>query len=327
MKKVLIYVTAAAFVSQLGACALAVEKKEHAEADGKPEKKTTGWIFHRNAAKPTAAGQWAYIQELIQAGHTNKAAAECDMLVRKWHDSSEAPQAQLLYARLLDENGSYDDAFEQYQYLVNWYAGTFKHDEVLEREFRIANHVLGSKRWFVLDSYETALPMFEKILRNGANWSKAPQVQFTIGHILEKLDRIDDAVKAFELVHMRYPESEYAPDAAYRRAAALYSLAESATRDETAQRDALSCLTMTLRDYPNADLARDARQQQEKLKNRLADMYFDRAAFYDRIAGKPQAAVIAYTDFVRSFPKSDRTQAVQDRIDELNNSLEKKNDK
>ncbi len=53
-------------------------------------------------------------------------------------------------------------------------------------------------------------------------------------------------------------------------------------------------------------------------------MYYERAIYYDSIAHRPRAALIAYSDFIKKFPKSDRSEEVNGRIADLKAQLEEK---
>lgn len=299
------------------------EGRKQKEEAARPDKKKTGFIFHRSAAKKTPEAQWTHIEELLAAGKTNKAARAADMLVRCWHESPEAPKAQLLYARTLEQREDYSNAFDEYQYLVAWFAGSFNHSEVLDRQFRIANHVLNSKRLWVFDASEYALPLFEQIIKNAENWERAPEVQFTIAQIHQKLGHEPECISAYELIQTRYPKSDYAASATFLRANALYDIAARYPRDEVACKDAMAALAMSIRDYPRHEQAKDAQKRLDELKDVLARNYYDRALYYDNIMRKPESALIAYTDLVRTFPMSDQAKLAQDRIDELNKIVDK----
>jgi outer membrane protein assembly factor BamD (BamD/ComL family) len=46
-------------------------------------------------------------------------------------------------------------------------------------------------------------------------------------------------------------------------------------------------------------------------------MHFDRAVFYDRTANKPQAALIAYEEFLKRYPDSPMAAAAAARVETL----------
>src|SRR5688500_15523386 len=65
--------------------------------------------------------------------------------VRTWPLSDYAPQAQFLLARTLEERGKDAEAFKAYQELLQKYPKIDNYDEVLQRQFAIANKYLAGK--------------------------------------------------------------------------------------------------------------------------------------------------------------------------------------
>ena len=129
------------------------------------------------------------------------------------------------------------------------------------------------------------------------------------------------------MIQVSYPDSPMAEEAIFRRAQCLYTLANAAPRHEPGYRDALSALATFLQNYPKSVHAETAGKCLDELKERLAAMYFERAVFYDKLAHRPKAAVIAYADFIRNFPTSDLAAEAGDRMDTLKLEMEKSNEK
>ena len=295
------------------------------------QKKKPGLLFHQPEMSD-AKQQLAYAQQLLAAGRTRAARKQFLALVHEWHGSPEAAAAQLEYAKLLDKAGKSEEAFWEYQYLVKHFSGQFKYDDVLDRQFRLANTVMTERHGDFLffpgfQAPEKALPMFEKIAENGPNWVRTPQAVFTTGLIHEEAGDFDKAIKAYERVALRYPKSDYRVDAVYRKAACLFRIAQASPRDEEACRNALSALTSFVYDHPESASIDEAKTHQDVLATRLAGMYFDRAVFYDRKARKPKAAVIAYRDFIRRFPLAEQAPAAKERLAELEPLLEETDEK
>jgi outer membrane protein assembly factor BamD (BamD/ComL family) len=46
-------------------------------------------------------------------------------------------------------------------------------------------------------------------------------------------------------------------------------------------------------------------------------MAYARAQFYDKLSRRPEAALLAYEDFVKNFPSSELAAIAQQRIDQL----------
>jgi len=326
---------AAAILLSLWLCVplLIAQEREYEEpvpVDDQPARKEPR--FFLKPAKATPAEQIDYAVALQSRGQAKEALKQYRALVHTWHDSPQAPSAQSAYALLLEERGRYTAAFEEFQYLIDHYAGRFPYDGVLDHQFRIARHIMTARhgRFFLFPGFkapERALPLFEQILENAPRWEKSSEAQFLIGAIHEETGQDEEAVRAYEALCQRYPDSPFAAVASFRRAAGLYRIAKSAPRDEVACRRALSALSAFLRDYSDTDNAPTAERYRDELNERLTRMCFERAEFYDRISGRPRAALIAYRDFAERFPFSELAAKATERIKRLEQQLENQNDR
>lgn len=283
-------------------------------------------IFLR-PAKKNASDQLAYAEALRVQGEQRKAARHYRALVHTWHDAAEAPAAQFFYAKLLMARGKYVKAFEEFQYLMDHYVGHFPYDEVLNAQFRIANHVRTARRlavfgWAGFAAPERALPLFEQIVENGPRWERAPEAQYYVGLIHEQGGDDEAAVKAYETLRQRYPDSDFAVSASLRSALCLWRTALESRRDETAYWHALAALEGFLRQHPEHEGVARVRDYRDQVVERLAGMYYERAVYYDRTAQRPEAALIAYEDFLRRFPSSRRAAEVQTRAEALRKKVE-----
>ena len=253
-------------------------------------------MFHRPRMK-TPAEQFSYAQGIEAAGKSKAARKAKLALVHTWRDAPEAPDAQIHYAELLEEKGDYARAFDEYQYLIHYYAGQFPYEDILARQVRIANFIRTQKHadTFLTSGFtapERALPLYEQIAKNAPGWSRTPEVQFYIGMIHEERKDYELAIKAYEVVQLRYGDSSVASAAAFQRAQCLVTLANINARDEESCRRALSALAGFLRDYPSDPNAAKAHSQLDELKLRLEDMYLARARYYDDTVHNPKAAII-----------------------------------
>lgn len=296
-----------------------------------PKQKRPGWIFHRTKFD-TPAEQLAYAERLLAKKRYRKGGKALNALVHRWHNAPEASVAQRLYADTLKRRRKNEKAFDEYQYLVHYFAGSFPYQDVLQTQFQLANDVRTARhgRLFVLPGFQDpsrAVPLYEQIVANGPNWERAPEAQFNAGVIQEATGDPELAVVSYETLLMRYPRSDFVEEAAYRRAHALYQLSNKSPRDERQCREALSAMLAFARNYPGDPHREEAQKLAEELKTRLADMYYDRALFYDRIAKRPQSAIIAYSDFVSKFPTSERRLVADQRIAALQLQMETTHEK
>lgn len=298
---------------------------------GKLERKTKGWLFGRPSLK-TPEAQLAYADRLRAAKRLRAATSAYLALVREWHGSKEAPAAQLAYAELLEERGDSTKAFDEYQYLVEFFPGLFPFDKVQDRQFRIANKVrsdrhMGFGVFRGFESPERALPLYHKVAGNGAFSPHAAEAEFLVGQINEDLRDFEAAIQAYEQVKVRHARTPFAEQAAFRLGLCKASLADDNIRNEPYYRDAMSSLSLFIRDYPNSQKVSEVQARLDNLKDRLAAMYYERAVYYDSVMKRPSAAVIAYSDFIRNFPSSELAQKASERIDVLKAQLETTHEK
>jgi len=298
--------------------------------DETPRRKKPRWFG--GPAMTNAAEQLAYANSLLsQPGKRREAEKQYRELVHEWPQSPEAPLAQMAYAGLLEERGKHRRAFEECQYLIEFYTGSFPYQGVLERQFRIAHQVMTGRQGKLIflrgfEAPERAIPMFRKIVENAPSWKKAAEAQYLVGVILEGDHEYAEAVVAYERAMTRYPESEFASEGEFRRAVSLYKLADKRPRDEKSCRVALTALSRFLNRYADSDNAQSADQYRQALQERLTALYYERAVFYDRAARRPRAALIAYRDFVQQCPSAEQIPAVKARIEQLLEQLENEHD-
>ncbi|MFT5241136.1 MAG: outer membrane protein assembly factor BamD [Candidatus Promineifilaceae bacterium] len=287
------------------------------------ERKRPG--FFKNAEKRTASDQFTYAETLRLKGEGKKAHKAYRNLVHSFHDSPEAPEAQRLYAESLVKKGKLEDAFLEYQYIVKYFPGKVSYEEIVSEQFKIANLVrVKNETGLAMAGASTAktLPLYRKIVENAPNWERAPEAQFFIGAIHEERNEYPDAIDAYERVMLRYPKSAFVSNAAFHRANCLTAIANKNPRDEARAQHALSSLVSVLRDYPSMPDADQARTARDALKLRLSNMIFDRAVYYDTIAKRPEAAMVAYNDFLGRFPTSEQFDRVQKRVAVLQQQIE-----
>src|SRR5688572_16789935 len=125
-----------------------------------------GWVYE----KPGETGDWQkgrakdqleVAQQAFDANNHKLAMRAAQRTVRNWPLSDYAPQAQYLVGRCYEADGEDQKAFKHYQQLLEKYPKIDKYDEVLQRQFEIANRFLGGK-WFKLWGYIPIPPSMDK---------------------------------------------------------------------------------------------------------------------------------------------------------------------
>src|SRR5512140_478634 len=123
-------------------------------------------------------------------------------VVRVWPLSDYAPQAQYLVGRCYEAKGKDEQAFKEYQQVLEKQPKIANYQEILQRQFDITNKYLAGK-WFklwgvipIFSSMEKTSEMYAKIVKNGPYSEMAPQAQLNIGAAREKQKDYPLAAKA-----------------------------------------------------------------------------------------------------------------------------------
>lgn len=283
-------------------------------------KRGTHW--YRHPEYDTATNQEAYAYRLYTNGSLRSAEKAYNALVYAWPDSPQAPSAQLAVAQIMQKREYYEEAFDEYQYLIEHYPGRFRYPEVLEAQFQIANYLMNSRRGEFLffpgfAAPDRALRLFEKIVKNAPSWEKAPLAQLNVGQIHEMNDELEEAIAAYEILLNRYPLSEWAATASYRQADCLCKLADQRPHDENAVNAARAALVDFIKSYPSHAAVPEAIQRRDALNRRVREMALARARFYDQLTKRPDAALSAYEQVCRTYPETEVAAQAAGRIEEL----------
>jgi tetratricopeptide (TPR) repeat protein len=169
-----------------------------------------GWTYEPVGSE----GKWRRARakdqlEVAQAAFDKKdyslALKAARYVVKQWPLSDYAPQAQYLVGRCYEAKKQDEKAFKEYQQVLTKYPKHEKCEEVLRRQFEIANRFLGGQ-WFKLwghipffPSMDKTADMFQKVVNNGAYSDVAPLAQLKIGEAYEKKKDYSEAAKAYEL--------------------------------------------------------------------------------------------------------------------------------
>ena len=282
-----------------------------------PQKEKSFWY---SVHEKPAAAQLAYAAKLAAAGKNKPARKAYEALVREWPTAPEAAQAQLALAQLFEEAGKYDRAFDEYQYLLTFFAGHCPYNEILDRQFRIANLLLhGNKSMFgwILNGTDTIRERFEQIVRNAPRNPNAPEVMLIIGSIRVSADEKQEAIAVYDGILNRFPGSKQAVSAAYLAAQCRYDLAVKHNYNEARCRESIAFFKAILARAPNHPQKEQMTAWMNDLTTLLIEQNYKLAVFYDTKQRKPEAAKAAYRRFLTEFSDSKYAPQVRARLAEL----------
>lgn len=288
-----------------------------------------GWRY-----EAVGGGRWqrTRAKEQLEVGQTafdkqdyGLALQASRRVVHVWPFSDYAPQAQYIIARCLEAQHEDEKAFKAYQSLLTQYPKSENCDEILKRQFLIANRFLGGQ-WFKIWGYIPFLPsmdktikLYEQILKNGAYSEFAPQAQMNIGLAYEKkmIKDFPAAAQAYEKAADRYHDQQLGVEALYREGLAYNKQAKTAEYDQSIAAQAIATFTDFISLHPEDNRVPEAQKLIESLKTEQARGSFDIAKFYERHR-RWEAAKIYYNDVLTKDPNSAYADAARRRIETLN---------
>ena len=245
-------------------------------------------------------------------------------VVRVWPLSDYAPQAQHLVGRCYEAKGKDEKAFAEYQKLLEKNPKIKEYQEILQRQYTIANKYLAGK-WFKLWGYIPLFPsmertsdMYAKIVKNGPYSDVAPQAQLNVGTAREKQHNYALAVKAYETAADRYSDRPaVASDALFRAGLAYNKQAQTAEYDQSTAAQAIATFTDFMTLYPADPRVPQAQKIITSLKGEQARGNFQTARYYENHR-KWQGAVVYYNEVLLQDPNSPFATEARRRIDLLN---------
>lgn len=283
-----------------------------------------GWSW-----EPIGGGKWVRAQakpqlEVAQAAFDEKdwsvASRAARRTVRVWPFSDYAPQAQFLLARVLEEQGKTEKAFEAYQKLVEKYPKVEIYEDVLKRQYAIADKYLAGKYFKFMrvlpyrDSRKTA-GLYEKVVKNGPYSSVAADAQMQAGAAYEKGKRYPEAVKAYERAADRYHyNAKVAADALYKAGMAYLKQAKTAEYDQSVAGQAIATFQDFMTLYPTDPRVPEAQKTIVDLRAEQSRGNFAIARYYEK-KKKWDGALVYYNESVSKDPNSPQAAEARQRIE------------
>jgi outer membrane protein assembly factor BamD len=265
--------------------------------------------------------------EVAQQAFTNRDYAitmhASHRVLRVWPQSDYAPGAEYLIGRCLETSGKDEAAFNAYQNIIQKYPRTDNYEEVLWRQYGIANRFLGGE-WFRLWGYIPLYPsmdetakLYEKIVGNGPYSDVAPHAQLRIGAAREKGKDYDDAVKAYETAADRYHDQpDILADALFRQGVAYQKQAATAEYDQSTAGKAVAAYSDFISAFPDDSRVPEAQRSITALKAEQVHGNFEIARFYEK-SKKWAGAVVYYNEVLQLDPNSPYAAESRQRIEAL----------
>lgn len=254
-----------------------------------------------------------------------KSAKAFESFYKLYPNSNLASYTIQQHAKSLIAMEKWNEAFDVYQYCIDNYPNQIdNYNQLLNEQYNIATNVMNEKRLTLFSGgYSTpdlAIPLFEKIINNGPQWNKKPEVLFLIGKCNFDVKKYEEAIEVFKKIINLYPENELAEQSSWYQIESLKILYNKYPSSPEIQNKLLTATTIYLTIFPKSQRKNDIIVVRNNLYESKANKIFEQGNFYERVSKNDAAAIISYKLLIEKFPKSKLVNKARDRISYLESS-------
>lgn len=263
--------------------------------------------------------------EAQAAGDRHDAIEGFEEVFRDYPGSRFAPDALYRTGELQMEREEWGEAFEAFQRLIRYYPDFPRFNEVIEKQFEIANAYEEGIGIRFLGLIPTTAPnravrVYEQVVANAPYSDLAPVALMRVALIHRREDEIIFAIDALDRLINRYPNSMLAGDAYLNLALAYASFVAGPDYDQGATREAISYLQDFLILFPNNPAVGEAEEALDDLQNVYARSKLVLGEFFYQKRGRLTSAKTFFNEAITIAPDSEAAQTARGyiaRIDDL----------
>jgi outer membrane protein assembly factor BamD (BamD/ComL family) len=288
-----------------------------------------GWTYEAvggsgsNWERKRAKDQLQVAQEAFDRGEYRLATKAANRVVKVWPLSDYAGRAQHLIGRSYEGRKMDERAFKAYQLTLTKYPKVENYDEILSRQYTIAQRFLGGQRFKLFGvlplfrNMEKTASMFGQVVGNGPYNETGPKAQLDIGTAQEKLKRYPAAVKAYEKAADRYFDQPLvASDAIFRAGQAWEKQALRAEYDQSKAGSSIDLFKDFIELYPDDKRVPKAAEAISVMRLEQARGAYETGRFYERYK-RWLGAVIYYNESLQRDANSPYAEQCRQRIEIL----------
>ena len=280
---------------------------------------TNKWVNPKYSVKDTPSEQLEYALTFYKSQEYKEAISELRKLIDHYPRAREAADAQYYIAGSWEQMGSPQEAFKNYQEVIDKYPFSERSAEIVQKQYDIAVNLLEGqdKRGVLAKTFSntdyTAVDMFKAIIKNAPYGNLAAPSRYKIGLYFLENAMYQEARDEFEKVMNDYPESEWAKAAKYQIAVSDSKRSTDAPYDQKITQAAVKEFKEFVEHYSDAELSSQAKDQIQGLRDKEAESNFHIAQFYEKNK-KYDSAKIYYQIIVDEFQNSRWTAQALNKI-------------
>lgn len=290
---------------------------------------TKKFLNPKYAVKDSPKEQYDWAMTFYDAKDYPRAITEFDKLTKSYEFSEYAGMAQYHIGLCYENMGKYYLAFQAYQKAIENFPHLDNVDEIIAREFNIANiysakenpKVLGTD---IMTPTDRVVEIYRKIVDNAPYGKLADESLFNMGAALKTAERYDEAIPAFQKILDEYPDSKFTERARYEVAYCAYKASLKPAYDQESTDKAIKAFSEFSADNKDLQLTQEADKTIQRLKDKAAEKSLQTAQFYEKI-NKKESAIIYYKDIINRYPDCSYIALANTRIEELKTGKKKAN--
>lgn len=269
--------------------------------------KSGKWVNPKLAVKSSPKEQFEFAKSFYDEKKYVEAKHEFKKLLKSYPKSLEASESQYYLGLTEEAQGNLYEAYQAYQKVIDKYPFSERIQEIIEREFKIAEAFMsGEKRkalGVALPVETPAVEILQKIIDNSTYGPLAAKAQYKLGLVLKELTRYYEAEEAFSKVISTYPRSEWATASEYQLASCRAAVSRGSAYDQGATQEAKEKFEAFVKEHPEVVLSKEAESNIDVLREKEAEANFNIARFYEK-QKQVEAAKLYYNDLIKKYPES-----------------------
>ncbi|HPM43197.1 MAG TPA: tetratricopeptide repeat protein, partial [Candidatus Omnitrophota bacterium] len=282
---------------------------------------TKKFLNPKYAVKDSPQEQYDWAMSFYEAKDYPRAVTEFDKLTKSYEFSEYAGKAQYHIGLSYENMGKYYLAFQAYQKAIENFPHLDNVDEIIAREFNIANiystkenpKVLGTD---IMTPTDRVVEIYRKVVENAPYGKLADESLFNMGTVLKNVERYDEAIPSFQKILDEYPDSQFTEKARYEVAYCAYKASLKPAYDQASTDKAIKAFSEFSEENKDLQLTQEADKTIQRLKDKAAEKSVQTAQFYEKI-NKKESAIIYYKDIINRYPDCSYVEMAKTRIEEL----------
>lgn len=296
---------------------------------------TGRFVRMKNLPKETPELQVEYTRSLLVEGDYDKAFEETNKFDEFYPDSTYADENQFLRGQIRLGQKKYVDAADEFQKVVTQYPESDRYDEVIEKEYEIADMLFdkgkqraekrkkGFRPWqsarainpFRRKPLKHAIDVYTMVIQNQPFTPEAAKAQYKIGQAHFEREEYLEASFEFRRVIEDYPNSEWVKEASYELTRSYQEMALPPDYDQAPSQLAIDTIQEFKRRFPDDPRIEEREEVEQDMRERIAQQRLSTAEYYERRA-EPFSARIYYQIAAYEFSGTEASEKARAWLDD-----------